>query len=158
MQNRWNYEKKNDQQDSIDRPEVFVIQIFIYVSIPLIICATKKPVNDREDEVSDKVQQNVQWMQETDWDGTQARVNHHEDGIECVLCNIIGINWVIIMQHAPVPRGYDQACSCSNDMDKPKELVVTLQGVFLAGFVMFVIDCAVVARFHFDIHCLFICN
>ena len=147
---------EKDQQASIDRLEVLVIQTFIYVSIPLIIGATKKPINDGEHEVNEKVQQDVQEMQETDWDGAQARVNHHENGIERVLCNIIGINWVITCQHAPVPRGYDQAPSRCNDIDKPKELVVTLQGVFLAGVVMFLINCAVVARLHFNLHRLFI--
>ena len=147
---------EKDQQASIDRLEVLVIQTFIYVSISLITCATKKPINDGEHEVNEKVQQDVQEMQETDWDGAQARVNHHENGIERVLCNIIGINCVITVQRAPVPRGYEQAPSHSNDIDKPKELVVTLQGVFLAGFLTILINCAVLSRFHFDLHRLFI--
>lgn len=147
MQTRQNHEKENDNQASNDGLEVVVIQTFIYVSIPLIIGSIKEPIDNGEDEVNDNVKQGVQGMQETNWDGAQACVNHHEDGIECVLCNIIGINWVIICQHAPVPRGYPQAGSCSNDMDEPKELVVTLQGVFFAG-----------VKLHFDLHRLFICS
>jgi len=126
MQNRQNHEKENDHQASNDGLEVVVIQNFINVSIPLIIGSTKEPINNGEDEVKESVKQGVHGMQETDSDGAKARVNHHEDGIECVLCNIIGIDWVITCQHALVPRGYQQASSCSNDMDKPKELVLTL--------------------------------
>ena len=67
----------NDPQASDNGLEVVVIQIFIYVRVPLIIGASEEPINNGEGEVNENIKKGVQGMQEADWNGTQARVNHH---------------------------------------------------------------------------------
>jgi len=55
MYERQNHEKEKNHKASIDGLEVVVIQIFIYVRVPLIVGATKQPINYGEGEVNQHV-------------------------------------------------------------------------------------------------------
>ena len=67
-----------------------------------------------------------------------------------MLGDVVGIDWVIIEQYAPIPRGHPQAASCRDYVDEPQQLVLPPQGILFAGALGSAL--ILVSRPHFYLH------
>ena len=105
MQNRQNHEKKNHHKNCGGRREITVIQRRVDVRFTLIIGTSSQPIENREKNVYDQVQQGVHPVEEADWNRAQKSVNHHENRVERMFCDVIGIDSVVFEENGPVSSG-----------------------------------------------------